>query len=301
MGDTSINITIKGKGAVNGTIELRRLVQFADRLQKAVDRMAYALEKQAGSKRSIRDISKETSLRLIETGEGSFTAKLKFIRPAILLSDQPDLATESITELVNGLSFIGSSQNGEIPHHYDQGVLSTLEDLGKLLKNDFESFDIDVLTSSNQHFSSTYDRYMYTSVTELISEPEEKIAGVQGYLLMVDFGRENYLCNLYYEENKYIRCTFDEDAASDIENSVRQEVYAIGIATIDPVSEDIIHLRIKELTLLSEIQDQAELRDKLDIYIEENDSLASLERGWNEAILGEVMPVEGLWDGIETE
>ena len=43
MADTTISVTLKGSAITGGTIELRRLVQFGDRLQKAVDRMSYSI------------------------------------------------------------------------------------------------------------------------------------------------------------------------------------------------------------------------------------------------------------------
>ena len=200
MADTIINIILQGDAIADGTIELRRLVQFGERLQKAVDRMAYSIEKKSGSRRKLSEVRKDTSLRLVETKEGSFAAELNFIRPPILFEDYYDIATAAITKLVSGLNFLRMSENGDLPEGYDQGVLVVLEDLGKMLNYGIDSMEFDVKTSK-EHVTSTYDSYTHSRIVESISEPEEKIAAVTGTLLMVNFRKERYRCHLFLDDD----------------------------------------------------------------------------------------------------
>jgi len=301
MADTIINITLKGPAIVGGTIELRRLVQFGERLQKVVDRMAYSIEKASGSRRKLSEVRQDTSLRLVETREGSFAAELNFIRPPVLFEDYYDIATKAMTKLISGLEFLRISENGNLPEGYDQGVLVVLEDLGKMLNSGIDSMEFDV-TTSKEHITSTYDRYTHSRIVENISEPEEKIAAVTGNLLMVNFRKDRYRCHLFLDDNNYISCTFDEDVADEIDGAMRHNVNAIGIATINSVTDEIAEFHIKRLIVLDEKNvSPQQLSDPLDAYIKENDTAASFRKSWEEAIAGEARPVSELWDGIDAE
>ena len=301
MTDTIINITLKGSAVAGGTIELRHLVQFGDRLQKAVDRMAYSIEKKSGSRRKLSEVRHDTSLRLVETKEGSFVAELNFIRPPVLFEDYYDIATAAMTKLISGLEFLRISENGSLPEGYDQGVLVVLEDLGKMLNHGIDSMEFDVKTPK-EHIISTYDGYTHSRVIETISEPEEKIAAVTGTLLMVNFRKERYRCHLFLDDDNYISCTFDEDVANDIEGAMRSNVNAIGIATINPVDDKIAQFHIKQIAVLDENNlSPQQLSDLLEDYIKDNDTTTSFRKSWEEALAGEAQPISELWDGIDAE
>ncbi|MBK8434774.1 MAG: hypothetical protein IPL28_27285 [Chloroflexi bacterium] len=186
-------------------------------------------------------------MRLIDIREGSFVAELNFIRPPVLFEDYYDIATDAIKKIVAGLEFLRDSENGDLPDGYDQGVLVVMQELGKVINTGIDSIDFEVKTAK-EHIASTYDQYLYARISEHISEPEEKIAAITGHLLMANFGKEKYRCHLYYEENKYYSCTFDEDVVDDIDNAMRHMVNAIGIATIHPVDDEIMKFHIKKLS-----------------------------------------------------
>ena len=301
MADTTISVTLKGSAITGGTIELRRLVQFGDRLQKAVDRMAYSIEKKSGSRQKLSEVRKDTSLRLVNTKEGSFVAELNFIRPPILFEDYYDIATESMTKLISGLESLRTSEHSSLPDGYDQGVLLVLKELGRVLNHGIDSMEFDVKTPS-KHIMSTYDSYTHSRVIETISEPEEKIAAVTGTLLMVNFRKERYRCHLFLDSDNYISCTFDEDVADDIERAMRNTVHAIGVATINPVNDEIAQFHIKQIAVLDENNlSPQQLSDLLDAYIKDNDTIDSFRKSWEEALSGEARPISELWEGIDAE
>lgn len=301
MADTIITVKLTGSATDGGTIELRRLVQFGERLQKAVDRMAYSIEKKTGSRRKLSEVRQDTSLRLIETKEGSFVTELNFIRPPVLFEDYYDIATLATTQLISGLEFLRNSENGTLPEGYDQGVLVVLEDLGKILNQGIDSMEFDVKTQK-EHVSGTYDGYTHSRIVESISEPEEKIAAVTGNLLMANFRKDRYRCHLFIDDDNFISCTFDEDVADDIDSAMRHTVNAVGIATINPVNDEISQFHIKQLTILDDEKiSPQQLTDILDNYIEANDTVASFRRSWAETLAGEVRPISELWDGIDAE
>jgi hypothetical protein len=301
MADTTVKIKLTGPAVAGGAIELRRLVQFGERLQKAVDRIAYALEKQSGSRRKLAEVRQDTALRLMQTSEGSFAAEFNFMRPPILFKDYYDIATLAMTHLVSGLEYLQVSENGHLPEGYDQGVLIVLDELGKTLDNGIDAMLFDVLTP-NQHLVAVYDKYTHSRIVENISEPEEKIAAVTGRLLMINFVKDRYRCHLFLDETNYIPCTFDEDTADVIERTLRHEVYVVGIATMNPVNDEIARLHIKQVVVLDEenIPPQ-QLAELLDAYIVENDTLAGFREGWSEALAGETRPISELWDDIDAD
>ena len=299
--DTTVNVTLTGAIVSDGTIELRRLVQFGDRLQKAVDRMAYAIEKREGSRRKLTEVRTDTTLRLVDTKEGSFIMELDFARPPILLEGYYDVATTAITKLIAGIEYLRNSNNGRLPDGYDQGVLVVLQDLGRLLNQGLDSMEFEVRTSEKNLYA-VYDKYTQSRVEEYIDEPEEKIAAITGSLLMANFRKDKYRCHLVLDDDSFISCTFDEDVADEVTNAMRHLVNVIGIATINPVDDEISQFHIKQIVVLdNEKVSSGYLAELLDAYIKENDTATSFRQGWQEAMTGETVSLSELWDGIDAE
>lgn len=299
MTDVIINASLNGPAVEQGGIEWRRLVQFGDALQKAIDRMAYSLEKEQGARRKFNEVLADTRLRLIDTKHGSFEMTLAFVRPPVLFEDFYDLASTSAVKLIAGLNQLRVSQNGHLPEGYDQGVLVVLQEFGRLLSHDVDSIDLVVTTKSGE-VSGSYDTQTYSTIRHSLIEPEEKIAAVTGHLLMVNFGRERYRCHLYQTNDQYVSCTFDEDVIDVIDGAVRRLVNAIGIATIDPVTDEISSLHIKRIIVLDDPgHPPPDLSAALDEYIEQNDTLASFRRSWEEVRAGQLRPIADLWDDID--
>ncbi len=306
MSDTNIKIALKGSALADGTIELRRLTQFGDRLQKAVDRIAYSIEKESGGRRKLSEVRQDTALRLINTHKGSFVTEMGFVRPPVLFEGHYDIATVAIEKLVLGLEYFHHTSNdSELPKGYDQGVLAVLKELGKTLTKGIEQIEFSVSTPRNHIIRGVYDKHTQAHLLEAITAPEEKIAAVTGTLVMANFRYdryERYRCNLFTDAENQIACTFDEDVADSIGQAMRKNVNAIGIATIDPADDEIATFHIKQLVILDDDNMSPQrLTDLLDSYIEENDTIASFRRSWQEAIEGEVHAVASLWDGIDAE
>ncbi len=301
MADTQIEITLDGPAVADGAIELRRLIQLGEQFQKAVDRMAYALEKEQGSRRKLHEVRDDTKLKFVGHRQGSFTAQLSVVRPPVLFEDFYDLASDALEKLVEGISQLKVGTNGKLPSGYDQGVLLVLKELGNLLNHGIDT--IEFRLSSQQHeYRATYDQLFKTQLTEYIAEPEEKIAGVEGQLLMANFGRDKYQCHLYHTDHEYLRCTFDEDIADEIDDAIRHIVYAIGVATVDPITDEIASLHIKELHLLDREEAPAgNLVEALRAYIAEHDTVASFQRGWQQVLAGQTSTIDDLWDDIDAE
>lgn len=299
MTDVIINASLNGPAVDHGGIEWRRLVQFGEALQKAIDRMAYSLEKEQGARRKFNEVLADTRLRLIDTKHGSFEMTLGFIRPPVLFEDYYDLASRSAVKLVAGLDLLRAGHSDNLPEGYDQGVLVVLQEFGKLLSHGVDSIDLAVKTRSHE-VTGVYDNSTYSTVKQNIIEPEEKIAAVTGHLLMVNFGRERYRCHLYQTDDQFVNCTFDEDVMDVIDGAVRRLVNAIGIATIDPVTDEISSLHIKRIIVLDDPgHPPPDLSAALDEYIEQNDTLASFRRSWEEVLSGKLRPIADLWDDID--
>ena len=300
--DTRLSVRLIGSGVQHGHIELRRLAQFGERLQRTIDRIAFALEKERGSNRKPSDVRNDTALRFLGTSEGSLVTHLEFIRPPIVFGDFHDIATEAATAMVEGFNELRTySDIDELPTGYDQGVLIVLEEFGKIVKSDINSIEFTVATPE-QTYDAVFDAYTKEQIKSAISEPEEKIAAITGHLLMLNFGRERYQCHLYTDETNFIKCTFDEDAGDQIDTLIRHEVNAIGIATINPVTEEVDKFHIKQVrSLTDENPTPSELRADLDAFSKENDTLSSLRRGLEEALAGETHPISSLWDDWDDE
>lgn len=302
MTSIKIKASLSGPAVTQGSIEWRRLVQFGDSLQRAIDRMAYSLEKEQGARRKFNEVQSDTRLRLLDTKHGSFEMTLDFLRPPVLFEDYYDLATQAATKLVAGLDWLRGGQNEKgLPDGYDQGVLVVLQEFGRLLSHNIETIDLSISTPSHE-ITGVYDSYTQAAVRQFINEPEEKIAAITGHLLMVNFGREKYRCHLYFNDNEYISCTFDEDIIDDVNIAVRRLVHAIGIATIDPVTDEIDEFHIKQVMVLDDpATPTPDLSSALDEYIEQNDTLASFRRSWEEVQAEQLHPIADLWDDLDAE
>ncbi|MEZ4675377.1 MAG: hypothetical protein R2932_14165 [Caldilineaceae bacterium] len=222
----------------------------------------------------------DTKLKFVGHRQGSFTAQLSVVRPPVLFEDFYDLASDALEKLVKGSASSRPAPMATCPAAMIS-VLLVLKDLGNLLNHGIDT--IEFRLSSQQHeYRATYDQVFKTQLTEYIAEPEEKIAGVEGQLLMANFGRDKYQCHLYHTDHEYLRCTFDEDIADEIDDAIRHIVYAIGVATVDPITDEIASLHIKALHLLDREETPAgNLVEALRAYIAEHDTIASFQRGGN--------------------
>jgi len=113
-------------------------------------------------------------------------------------------------------------------------------------------------------------------------------------------GKDKYKCGIKLENGTYLsNINFDEEVAPVIENALRKQVFAIGIATLDSESHKLKSFAIKQLILMTPDVTSEALAAALAEYIEENDTAAHFRQGFKEALSGKARPIEELWDDIQ--
>ena len=134
---------------------------------------------------------------------------------------------------------------------------------------------------------------------------KQNLRAVRGRLLMVDFNENNdgyYTCHVHLPDGTVVYGTFDDDLAAIMEKSLRHEVYAMGVATIDAASGQLITLHIGELILIEpDAVAEAELQHAYDRYFADHDTATHLRQALHEAISGQTYPISDLWQMVDSD
>jgi hypothetical protein len=294
---TQMQVYLRGPSVEDGTVELRQFVEFGDHLQKILDRVAYRIEKQKRPSLTQNILRQDTALRVFDTYPGSFGVG---VMPSQVEEPALSTTTRALESLVDGFDGLYTA-NGTLPEGYDQGVLVLLKDMGGMFRRGIKEMEFD-LSTPNRSLHATYDLRLFTRINQLITKPEEKLTTVIGNLLSVSFKETKsgkYHCKLYLPEGGDIPCTFEEDMAEQVRAGVRQLVEAAGIGTVDPVTEDVSHLAIKELVVLGELDPGN--RTALEDYVNRSDTEASFRRAWRDMLTGNTRPISELWDELDAD
>ncbi len=75
---------------------------------------------------------------------------------------------------------------------------------------------------------------------------------MKGYFWQVNFKPDIRWVRLTLPNGGYIKCVFEEDIASVIQNAMQHYVRVWGIAETDPTTEKILELEIKGVTILDD-------------------------------------------------
>lgn len=303
MATTKVTITLRGEATRNGTIELTRFAKFSADFQTVINRIEYALRKEDNRSPGFNPKVQKNSLRLVATGGGSFSAALEVVEPE-QQSYEANMSAQALEYLVAGMQGLPST-SVSLPVGYDQGVLISIQEMGSILKHQIDEIELN-LDAPTRHQTVVYDQPLRAQVNHLLTEHEERIDLVHGRLLQVSFTSdtaERYKCRLYQTHRSYTTCTFDDDVADQIQGALRQSVSAIGIATVDPLTDTISKLHIKQLVIFGDnlAVSERDAADALNEYRAANDTLAKLRRGLYEAMQGKTHPIASLWDAFDDE
>lgn len=303
MATTKVTVRLRGEATRDGTIALARFAKFGSDFQTVVNRIEYVLRKDENRKPGFNPKIQKASLRLLSTGKGSFITDLEVIEPE-QQTYEVNMSAKALEYFVVGMTQLQPSA-ARLPVGYDQGVLVYIQEMGSILKHEVEEIIMD-LDAPDVHQTVVYDYPLLTTVNSLITDPEERIEAVRGHLLAVNFKgnrAERYQCRLYEEDGSYVSCTFDDDVSDEIQELLRREVSAIGIATVDSLTDTVSKLHIKKLIPLEgdDKGPEREAEQALERYRAENDTLAQFSQGLQEAFKGESRPISTLWDAFNDE
>jgi len=133
----------------------------------------------------------------------------------------------------------------------------------------------------------------------------ERIQAVRGRLLMIDFNENTdgyYTCHVHLTDGTVVNGAFDDDLTAIMEKSLRQEVYAMGVATVDTATGQLITLHIGELIPIApgEIT-EADLQRAYDRYFADHDTATHLRQALHEVLTGQTYPISDLWKMVDSD
>ncbi len=248
-----LRVRIQGPAVEKGQIYLRDLVHFGRQFQTALDRVARVLAGRISVRRGPppRALRESTTLRVLDLEKGSIGLVMDLHHTKPYLPGM-DLGEQALEALVTGLDQV-RSLDPELPPGYDRGVLIAWRDLGQLIDHNIEQIEFDLETPRTRA-RAVYDHPLQVRVIERIAGPEENLMTLEGRLLMADFKETRLRCRLHPPAGKAVPCTFDEEMADEIGQSLRHHVRVRGIAETDPLTGDILSLRIRDLETLDTVR-----------------------------------------------
>ncbi len=249
MSGKMLTVHLEGPAVTEGRIALRDLVHFGRQFQSALERTARVLSGQVSVRRGQPpvNIRRACALDVIALQEGSFSVVLDLHRAQPALPGL-DLGEQALERLIEGLEVVRGPEP-ELPIGYDLGVLVALRDLGRLFDHGIERLTFDLHTSRVQR-RVVHDYALHRRIIERIEGPLEDQVVREGRLLMADLKETGLRCRIHPPAEPPILCSFDEAMAEEIVNALRHYVRIRGPAEIDPLTEKVLKIEIRDLEIL---------------------------------------------------
>lgn len=243
-------VRLDGPEVRGGRIPLSDLVLFGRHLQSAVYRVARVL---LGDGRSVRPgkkpkgIESSCTLEVVAFQPGSFQMSLDLPRDQLQFEDT-DLGVQALEHLIAGIDGLASDRP-TLPAGYDEGVLFSWREAGKLLDHGLDKIEFRLNTHRAPQVAF-YTTKVHHRVVERILEPVQNQRSFEGRLLMADFRETGRRCRLNLPTGESIPCSFDDAKTDLILAGLLQHVRVTGEAEIDAVTGKIERVRIEDLEVL---------------------------------------------------
>lgn len=248
-----LQLKVKGPGVRSGRIPIPELVRLCQEAQNAVNRQAEALEgrKTVHPGPISANIQSECTLELIGIRKGSTILQFGFAKPQLPLPFEEDslraLGVEVVTELASTIESLG---NGNKKSDIAPGVLQSLYTMGGLIGGKHIEQIEWMVPRNNGHrriISAPITAKVRERVAQRLSAPQHATVTVNGILDMADFKPKERKCRIDPAIGTSIMCAFGPEQEQKIYDLMRKPVRAIGEAKLQPYSEKIEVLQIREV------------------------------------------------------
>ena len=300
--DYTLIVRLKGPGTREGRVPLSDLVELGKHVQAAVERVARALSSRAvsqGRRPKLKEIKAECALEVVAMNEGSFELVLDVRRRQQTEFAGMSRGEEATEALVDGLAAFERGGTG-LPLGYDTGVLHSVRDIGRVLKDGIDSVEFET-KKHRARGKLNYGRALQERVVRLIREPITNERTVEGRLLMADFKRLGTKCRVHPPSGLPVPCTFGEDMMDTVQELLRRNVRVTGEAQTDPDTGRIRSIAIADIEFITEGEEAFEEVTAEEFWEETGLSELAEEQGVQpvarlEDVLGRGV---GLWDSDE--
>lgn len=242
----------------SGRITIADLVRLCQEAQNAVNRQAEAIE----GKKTVHPgpisatIQHECTLELIGLKRGSTVLQFGFAKAQSFLPFKDDslkaFGAEVVAELSLTIKSLGIADN---KRDIAPGVLQSLYTMGGLVESERIS-EIDWIApgvKGRRSESATINAKARERAAKRLSAPRNAILSVNGILDMADFKPKEMKCRIDPAIGSSIMCSFDQNLEQRVYDFMRKPVRATGEAKLQPYTDRIEMLQIKEIFLLSSL------------------------------------------------
>jgi len=248
MTESVLKLKFEGPSVYEGRILWEDLSLFVSNVDSAIQRIINVLETGTGIRmgRPPKALKALSALDIVAISKGSFKLGLSLRREQELLPGL-DIGEQALIELSDGIKRI--TQDGEealLPKGFDQGVLTALREAGHILDRGVERVKMSV---NGRHAVRRvkYDGITREHIISKIRQLEQTWATAEGRLLMADVKEEVWRCRLHPSAESPISCRFEQEMTSSIVANLGRFVQVRGDASIDPITNRIDSLFIRDL------------------------------------------------------
>jgi hypothetical protein len=246
-----LTIHFEGPSVQDGRILLDDLMQFVSNIGLAVERIVNVLETGVGTRvgRPPKGIQLLSALEVVALSPGSVELALDLRRAQPLLPDF-DIGLRAVEKLVVGLPDL-SEDDRPLPEGFDEGVLTSLREAGRILDKGFDSVALS-LPPRPQPRTAVITAPTRDGVISRLRRFQQAWATVEGRLLMADVRENTLRCRLHPSAGNSIYCLFPEYLTPTVMKYLRRFVRARGEAIIERATNQVRSLNVLDLEPIDE-------------------------------------------------
>lgn len=249
-----LRLRVDGPGVKSGGIRVPDLVKICEHTQSAVNRKAESMEGQRSLRRGpiTSSVKSECTLELTRLRKGSVMLSFGLAKPQLPLPEATTFGAEVVAGVACDISSLGEKPKGFWEESFDPGLLDSLKNLGDV----FEGKSITRIEwlvprrIGHKKMKAVYTKTVRERVMERIKRPGRETTSIEGVLEMADFKESDKKCRIHPAIGYPVPCTFDPEKEEDVYATLRKPVRVTGEATLDPNTQRIESLHIRELSSL---------------------------------------------------
>jgi len=242
-----IHLKFEGSAIYDGRILLNDLLLFVENFQKAIARTIDVLERgtstRSGRRQKVTQIL--SSLEVVAMEESSFALALDLRRDAGELLPGFDIGEKAVFNLTSGIDVM--DKDVALPDGYDEGVLRSLREAGKIVNRGIDTIQIGILSGDNGYKKITFTASTQDHIITRIRSYEHAWAEVEGRLLMADVKEDTLKCRLHPSTGAPIICSYDEDMTDTVMSHLRKFVQVRGDVTVDIATNRMRSMVIRDI------------------------------------------------------